>query len=105
MAAPALPCAGRGTCSFGFCHCQAGWFGKDCSRSKAWGPPGKGHEQAEVAGSRSRLRVYVYELPTWLAFEDEPRLGFNQHDAIYTAYQFFYMQLLKVGGWQQACRH
>jgi hypothetical protein len=29
-------CNGRGTCYQGFCKCQAGWFGKDCSRSKAW---------------------------------------------------------------------
>jgi hypothetical protein len=38
--------------------------------------------------------VYVYELPSWLAHEDEIMEGANQHDSIYTAYQFFYMQLL-----------
>jgi hypothetical protein len=25
-------------------------------------------------------------------------LGFNQHDSIYSAYQFFYQSLLQVGG-------
>ena len=32
-------CSGRGTCRQGFCHCPTGWFGRDCSRSRAYHPP------------------------------------------------------------------
>jgi hypothetical protein len=28
---------GRGVCRRGFCHCKAGWWGKDCGRSRAFG--------------------------------------------------------------------
>jgi hypothetical protein len=45
----------------GFCHCQQGYWGLDCSRSKAYGSS-KGLHPA-----RDRLRIYMYELPTWVA--------------------------------------
>jgi hypothetical protein len=54
-------CTGRGACVYGFCHCQRGWWGLDCSRSKAHGPrPG-------LLPRRDAPRIYVYELPTWLS--------------------------------------
>jgi hypothetical protein len=54
-------CNGRGTCVYGFCHCQRGWWGLDCSRSKAYGPrPG-------LMPVRDKPRIYVYEVPTWVS--------------------------------------
>lgn len=52
-------CMGRGTCRGGFCHCRQGYWGKDCSRSKAFPPH-------NAASSVTTLKVYVYELPTHL---------------------------------------
>lgn len=49
-------CQGRGTCRRGFCHCKAGWWGKDCSSSKVYAP----HSARRPV---HKLRVYVYELP------------------------------------------
>jgi hypothetical protein len=54
-------CNGRGHCTYGFCQCQPGWWGRDCSRSKAYGPAEGLHPP------RDRVRIYIYELPTWLA--------------------------------------
>jgi hypothetical protein len=31
-----LDCSGRGTCLAGFCHCQPGFWGYGCARSKAY---------------------------------------------------------------------
>jgi hypothetical protein len=52
-------CLGRGTCRGGFCHCQPGYWGKDCSRSKAYAPY---NAPTAVTG----LKIYVYEIPTHL---------------------------------------
>lgn len=47
---------GRGVCRRGFCQCEKGWWGKDCSRSKAY---------AAHTGKRlvHKLNVYAYDLP------------------------------------------
>jgi hypothetical protein len=54
-------CNGRGNCTYGFCHCHPGWWGLDCSRSRAYGPAKGLHPP------RDRPRVYIYDLPTWVA--------------------------------------
>ncbi len=41
-------CSGRGTCMGGFCHCQEGWWGLGCTRSKAY------EGQGASAGSQGR---------------------------------------------------
>ena len=50
----------------GFCKCEPGRFGKDCSRTKAYEPVGKPQQHP----SRGKLKIYIYELPTWIAHED-----------------------------------
>lgn len=49
-------CQGRGECRRGFCHCQPGFWGKDCSSSKVYAP----HAARRPV---HKLRVYVYDLP------------------------------------------
>lgn len=53
-------CLGRGNCSYGFCHCAAGYWGLDCglSRSRL--------AFLRSVGERVRPRVYVYEVPASL---------------------------------------
>ena len=43
--------------------------------------------------SRGKFKIYIYEIPTWVAHEDGWMLGWNQHDLIYTAYQHFQRML------------
>jgi len=52
-----------GVCRHGFCHCPAGRFGLDCSRTEAYAP--RDHRPA-----RGDLRIYVYDLPTSLALAE-----------------------------------
>lgn len=80
-------CMGRGTCRGGFCHCQPGYWGKDCSRSRAY-PPHNAHS------SITALKIYVYELPTHLSFDMEQYVGFPGHDPTYIAYKGFMAGLL-----------
>lgn len=61
-------CQGRGVCRRGFCHCKPGYWGKDCSRSVAYAPH-------SASSKLNTLKVYVYELPTELAFEFESTVG------------------------------
>ncbi len=53
-------CNRRGTCRQGFCHCKEGYWGRDCSRSKAYAAPALGQDHPVAYG---QLKVYVYELP------------------------------------------
>jgi hypothetical protein len=62
-------CSGRGKCANGFCHCEAPWWGLDCSRSKAYGPSDKLHPP------RDRPRIYVYDLPSWVAHRPHYEYG------------------------------
>ena len=56
-------CSGRGTCVRGFCHCQPPHFGIDCSKNATF----VAHQQPPYSG---RLKVYVYDLPSHVAFQD-----------------------------------
>lgn len=56
-------CNGRGRCTIGFCHCQEGYFGADCSLS--YDSAGR-IQILHGLGYRPNRRgplVYVYELP------------------------------------------
>lgn len=83
-------CSGRGTCVGGFCHCQEGWWGLGCTRSKAY-------EGQVWQPHPSKLRVYVYDLPEHVAYRkawhDEPALV----DKMYIAEHPFMDALL--GDW------
>jgi len=75
-------CSGRGLCRRGFCHCEPGRWGKDCSSI-----------EVHAAGSAQRavgaLRVYAYDLPWRVAYQPEPFVGWQDHDQIYMAWQLF----------------
>jgi hypothetical protein len=73
-------CNGRGTCRQGFCHCLKGYFGRDCSRSRAFFPPMLGADHPVPYG---QLRVYIYELPWQAAFNLFPNTRGHYHDQIY----------------------
>ncbi len=62
-------CSSRGTCVAGWCHCQEGFFGADCSLSLGEdGVPQVLADRGYKMRSRGP-RVYMYELPpdmwTW----------------------------------------
>ena len=57
-------CMGRGRCDSGFCWCERGWFGVDCSQHRRRTP--RSIQQSQRRPSRaasSPLRVYVYDMP------------------------------------------
>ena len=51
-------CLGRGTCSYGFCHCQSGYWGLDCGFSSA-----RVAALSAAGESAVRPRIFVYEVP------------------------------------------
>ncbi|EFJ49510.1 acetylglucosaminyltransferase [Volvox carteri f. nagariensis] len=84
-------CNKKGTCTGGWCHCQPGRFGADCSLSL--GPDGRPQLLADKGYQTREKRpwVYVYELPphlfTWL---NTKRLDRSTH-------LMFYQRLLGSG--------
>jgi hypothetical protein len=84
-------CSGRGECKSGFCHCQAGAYGADCSltgqdREELYWRSGVG------AGGDAELRprIYVYTLPprfnTWHGVHAPQRnLGVMLHERLLTS--------------------
>ncbi len=56
-------CSGRGVCDRGFCHCQPPWYGLGCTSRAAY----KVRTEPTPA---HRLRIYMYELPWGVAFQD-----------------------------------
>ncbi|MEW5312012.1 MAG: hypothetical protein WDW38_003676 [Sanguina aurantia] len=76
-------CSKRGKCSQGFCHCTPPWFGAGCTRSHAFPP----RENAAI--SRTQLRIYMYELPTNIAFPIALDDNLPDHTLAYMAYMSF----------------
>ena len=74
-------CSGRGKCVRGFCHCRPPYYGLGCLKGrpergqKQQHPPhAAGHEHGQQhqqhIPARSRLRVYMYDLPWDVAFQE-----------------------------------
>jgi len=83
-------CNGHGTCVETFCHCEPGWWGLGCTRSKAYAlAPG-----ASPLPSRKTLKIYMYELPYWLSDRGEPDDGALFRDPIYQADMMFMKQFI-----------
>ncbi|KAG1665073.1 hypothetical protein FOA52_012492 [Chlamydomonas sp. UWO 241] len=83
-------CSGHGTCANGFCNCEAGRWGIDCSRSKAYTlQPG-----SRVVPTRTALRVYMYDLPSSVVFPGEFDDGMLGRDPMYTGYEYFLQSFL-----------
>ena len=83
-------CSGRGKCIRSFCHCEPGYFGMDCSRSKGY------PARPESIPEWSKPRIYIYELPQSIS-SNSMELDDNLADAIpiYSAYLRFLVILLK----------
>ncbi|GFR41595.1 hypothetical protein Agub_g2319 [Astrephomene gubernaculifera] len=85
-----LNCSGRGECHGGYCHCQPGYWGLGCGRSRAY----RGESWLPHP---TKLRVYVYDLPEHVAYKrpwhDPPALL----DTMYLAEVSFMESLL--GDW------
>lgn len=86
-----LGCSGRGKCldKF-FCHCQPPYFGHGCARdgsvAAAPSPP-----------SPVELKIYLYELPSHIAYPVEEQLGEPREElggGDYAAYMLFMEQFL-----------
>ena len=90
-------CNGHGKCRSGFCHCDKGYWGFGCGRSKAYALA----PASRAVPSRTKLRIYMYDLPSSVAFPGEYNDGAMSRDIIYTAYEFFITSFLKVGAWQR----
>ncbi|PSC75169.1 exostosin-like glycosyltransferase [Micractinium conductrix] len=82
-----LKCNGRGKCRDQYCHCEPPYFSIGCSRSTVY--PANYSRPSPVD-----FKIYMYELSTQLAFENAEFSGWQQHDAIYVAYQQFLEQFL-----------
>ncbi|GIL86532.1 hypothetical protein Vretifemale_14819 [Volvox reticuliferus] len=84
-------CRGRGQCIRGFCHCRAPYWGADCGRERAWQlAPG-----ASLVPNRLVLRIYVYELPSYVAFpvpQDDNVFDIDEH--FYQTHRKFLEMLL-----------
>ncbi len=78
-------CSGRGRCVRGFCVCDTGWSGTDCSAELPAPPSRAPASPAAKPVERRRPAIYVYELParfnTWT-------LETRQHsdDCVYRRY-------------------
>ncbi|GAX72704.1 hypothetical protein CEUSTIGMA_g160.t1 [Chlamydomonas eustigma] len=84
-------CSLRGVCTGGFCHCQKGYWGMDCSRSRAYEPdPNNIFEVSGHAYSRTSLKIYRYELPSYIAFFLSQNDWQFIYDRLYAAFESFF---------------
>ncbi|KAL4444653.1 hypothetical protein ABPG77_002470 [Micractinium sp. CCAP 211/92] len=87
-----LGCSGRGTCvdKF-FCHCQPPFFGHGCVRDGSVSP-------APSRPNPLQLKIFLYELPTHLAYPVEEQLAEPREEeggsGLYAAYMLFMEQFL-----------
>lgn len=79
-----------GKCKSGFCHCDKGWWGTGCTRSKAYALA----PHSRAVPSRTQLRIYMYDLPADVAYAGEFDDGATTRDAMYTAYEYFFKYFL-----------
>lgn len=79
-------CSAHGRCDAGFCWCEPGWFGVDCSQ-QAGAPPAPPMQALQglpsPASRYSQLRMYVYDMPsefttTLLQYRMSPDQGLSR---------------------------
>ncbi|KAL4519102.1 hypothetical protein Ndes2526A_g00206 [Nannochloris sp. 'desiccata'] len=81
-------CSGRGKCKDSFCHCDVPYWGVGCARSRAYPP------QNVSLANPTNFKIYMYDLPAYVAYQQGPS-GWQGHDPIYIAYQYFLDSLIK----------
>lgn len=81
-------CSGRGECIDSYCHCDPPYWGIGCGRSKAY-------NDDQVLPHPLDFKIYMYELPASVAYQQSYWGGWTGHDPIYTAYQHFMEQFLQ----------
>ncbi|EFJ41257.1 acetylglucosaminyltransferase [Volvox carteri f. nagariensis] len=86
-------CGDRGHCRSGFCHCRQGFFGVGCHRSTAYQPTNPG--TLPDLRPRSKLKIYMYDLPWEVAFPYEYNDGHFGRDKMYAAYEYFMTYFLQ----------
>ena len=60
-------CSARGRCDSGFCWCDKGWFGVDCSQAlhtPRGAPSMQAQQRLPSPAAASPLRIYVYDMPS-----------------------------------------
>lgn len=110
-------CTRRGRCLRGFCSCDMGWFGIDCSIELAalaaahvddimveMEPPTLGEAIPVLPAASIPLRrepqyvtprIYVYELPPWMNLAHFMDHHDYHGDGIYSGWRVFFEQLLR----------
>ena len=78
-------CSGRGECKEFFCHCKPPYWGMACERSTPHAP------DPEAILNPADFRIYMYDLPTSIAYQPSYWAGWAAHDPIYMVgfYHFF----------------
>ena len=86
-------CGFRGVCENGFCHCESGFWGIDCTRSKAYEAGFKQNERlsSKKTNSGLPLKIYRYELPWTIApFQHNDDWRWNPNPTLYSAFIHFF---------------
>ena len=78
-------CSGRGECKEFFCHCKPPYWGMACERSTPHAP------DPEAILNPADFRIYMYDLPTSIAYQPSKWAGWASHDHMYMVgyYEFF----------------
>ncbi|PSC72509.1 exostosin-like glycosyltransferase isoform B [Micractinium conductrix] len=86
-----LNCSGHGKCIDMFCHCEPPYFSIGCSRNQSHAPAGVSRRSAV------QFKIYMYELPSSLAYPVEHEAGEPSEDkgqGEYAGYMHFLSQFL-----------